>query len=434
MSGSAAPLAVVYDHGSASAGELAVGLSPLAPLVFLVRPSPHSARTEGVLAQCGRTLRMTGDPQSDARALAAERPRAILTFAESELRTTADLAARLGLPFHSRTTAAALTDKAEQRALLRRAGLGQARSHQVFDEAAWFAALDDLGLPAVVKPARGQGSAAVRTVTDRAEAAQLAAALLPSAPHGWVVEEYLAGRPSLPHGDYVSVETATTAAGTVPLAVTGKHPLVHPFRETGQFWPAALSEGERSAACELAVAAVTALGVTTGICHTEIKLTPAGPRVIEVNGRLGGHLNELSRRACGVDLVGWAGRIALGQELPGPLPTTAEVHFQYNSLAPVEPCTLRALHGAKEARAVPGVHGHRPYVRPGGRLPGGIGTTHLDLLWGAAADHDAMVRTVHAALSCLSHEFGFDNGSVHTIHPRLTPPHPAPLRGPARPG
>ncbi|MGI5346820.1 ATP-grasp domain-containing protein [Streptomyces sp. CA-250714] len=434
MSGAVGPLTVVYDHGSASAGELAVGLSPLAPLVFLVRPSAHSARTEGVLAQCGRTLRMTGDPQADARALAAEHPRAVLTFAESELRSTADLAARLGLPFHSPETAAALTDKAEQRTRLRRAGLDQVRSHQVHDEDAWFAALDDLGLPAVVKPPRGQGSTAVRTVPDRAEAARLAAALFPADPHGWVVEEYLTGRPSLPHGDYVSVETATTPAGTVPLAVTGKHPLVHPFRETGQFWPATLSEGEHRAVCELAVAAVTALGVTTGICHTEIKLGPAGPRLIEVNGRLGGHLNELSRRACVVDLVGWAGRLALGQELPGPLPTPSEVHYQYNSLAPVQPCTLRALHGAKEARAVPGVHGHRPYVRPGGRLPGGTGTTHLDLLWGAAADHDAMTRAVQAALSYLSHEFGFDDGRVETVHPRLTPPHPAPLCGPGRPG
>ena len=156
--------------------------------------------------------------------------------------------------------------------------------------------------------------------------------------------------------------------------------------------------------------------------------------MIEVNGRLGGHLNELSRRACGVDLVGRAGPDRPRPGTAGAFADDSRGALPVNSLAPVEPCTLRALHGAKEARAVPGVHGHRPYVRPGGRLPGGIGTTHLDLLWGAAADHDAMVRTVQAALSCLSHEFGFDNDSVRTIHPRLTPPHPAPLCGPTRPG
>lgn len=428
MSAAQRPLAVVYDHGSASAGELAVGLAASAPLVFLVRASEHSARTEQVLRQSGRTLRLTEDPEADARALARLRPRALLTFAESELRTTAELAARLSLPFHTPHTAAALTDKAEQRARLHRAGLDRVRSHRVHDAAGWAAALDGLGLPVVVKPPRGQGSRAVHKVTTHGQAVALAKELLPDA-DGWVVEEHLEGRPGLPHGDYVSVETASTPAGTVPLAVTGKHPLVPPFRETGQFWPAALSAAEEREVCDLAVAAVRALGVTTGLCHTEIKLTPAGPRLIEVNGRLGGHLNELARRACGVDLVGWAGRLALGEELPGPLPPPRAVHFQYNSLAPVAPCTLTAVHGARAARAVDGVTGHRPYVRPGGRLPGGTGTAHLDLLWGTAADHDAMVRTLETALSRLSHEFTFDDGTVHTVHPRLTPPHPDLLCG-----
>ncbi|MFI7241473.1 acetyl-CoA carboxylase biotin carboxylase subunit family protein [Streptomyces qinglanensis] len=433
MSSPDGPLAVVYDHGSASAGELVVGLAPLGPLLFLVRPSEHGTRTEHVLAQAGRTVRMTDDPRADARALAAERPRALLTFAESELRTAAELAALLGLPFHSRRTAAALTDKVVQRTTLRRAGVATARGIRVHQADGWRAAVGELGLPLVVKPPRGRGSAGVRTVSDRAEAEQLAARLFPAGPHGMLVEEYLRGRSGTPHGDYVSVETVTTGSGTVPLAVTGKHPLVPPFRETGQFWPAGLIAAEHRAVCELAVSAVTALGVTTGICHTEVKLTPGGPRLIEVNGRLGGHLNELARRACGVDLVEWAGRIALGAELPGTLPPVAGVHFQYNSLAPIGPCTLLATHGAKEARAVPGVHGHRPYLRPPGVLPGGIGSTHLDLLWGAADDHGTMVRVLERALSRLGHEFRFKDGSIGTVHSRLTAPFPAVLCGPARP-
>ena len=221
---------------------------------------------------------MTGDPQSDARALAAERPRAILTFAESELRTTADLATRLGLPFHSRTTAAALTDKAEQRSLLRRAGLDEARRPPGVRRGRM---VRGAGGPGAARgrqtgPGTGQCGGAHRDGPRGGGAAGGGAVSRRSA---WLGRRGVpGGRPSLPYGDYVSVETATTAAGTVPLAVTGKHPLVHPFRETGQFWPVALPEGERRAVCELAVAAVTALGVTTGICHTEIKLTPAGPR------------------------------------------------------------------------------------------------------------------------------------------------------------
>ena len=33
--------------------------------------------------------------------------------------------------------------------------------------------------------------------------------------------------------------------------------------------------------------AIEALGIRTAVVHTEVKLTPEGPRLIEVNGRLG---------------------------------------------------------------------------------------------------------------------------------------------------
>ncbi|MEU7318127.1 hypothetical protein [Streptomyces sp. NPDC007083] len=66
-------------------------------------------------------------------------------------------------------------------------------------------------------------------------------------------------------------------------------------------------------------------------------------------------------------------------------------------------------------------------------LPGGIGSTHLDLLWGAADDHGTMVRVLERALSRLGHEFRFKDGSIGTVHSRLTAPFPAVLCGPARP-
>ncbi|MBP5942800.1 hypothetical protein F3K43_48850 [Streptomyces sp. LBUM 1476] len=61
------------------------------------------------------------------------------------------------------------------------------------------------------------------------------------------------------------------------LAVTGKPALLPPFRETGQFWPSHLPAPEVAALGSLAADAVRALGVRSGITHTEIKLTPHGP-------------------------------------------------------------------------------------------------------------------------------------------------------------
>src|SRR5205814_5003685 len=131
----------------------------------------------------------------------------------------------------------------------------------------------------------------------------------------FVVEEMLVGRNELPFGNHVSVECLAQRGRIVAVAVTGKPPLAFPFREQGQFWPSHLAADEQQAVADLAVAALEALGVTTGLSHTEIKLTADGPRIIEINGRMGGYVNELCRRSCGVDLVRTAARLALGESV-----------------------------------------------------------------------------------------------------------------------
>jgi biotin carboxylase len=58
----------------------------------------------------------------------------------------------------------------------------------------------------------------------------------------------------------------------------------------------------------------TALGYADGITHTELKLTPAGPKLVEVNARLGGDLIPyLGLRATGVDPGRAAAAVACGQ-------------------------------------------------------------------------------------------------------------------------
>ena len=58
----------------------------------------------------------------------------------------------------------------------------------------------------------------------------------------------------------------------------------------------------------------TALGFADGVTHTELKLTPAGPELIEVNARLGGDLIPyLGLRASGVDPAAAAAAVACGR-------------------------------------------------------------------------------------------------------------------------
>ncbi|MGW1840185.1 ATP-grasp domain-containing protein [Streptomyces sp. BBFR2] len=411
-----AKIAVVYDRGAVAAGEIAAGLTGLGTPVFLTPDSPHTRRMLHVLEGLGTVLPLTGDLAADTEAVRDLAPAAVLTFSESMLRTTAALTGALGLPGHDPDTAQLLTDKTRQRARLREAGVDDVRSHPLHTAEDGPRAFAVTGLPAIIKPVRGEGSRATYVVHTEEEAARVVAeafAAVPAAGPGpvFVAEEFLQGRRDLPFGDYVAVESLCSPHGVTHLAVSGKYALVPPFREAGVYWPSALGADEESAVEDLAGRALAALGVTSGLAHTEIKLTPDGPRIIEVNGRIGGHVNHLAQFACGVDLVRMAALLALGRRVRPPRLRPEQVHFLRYGLAPVEPATLTAVHGDHEVRELPGIAGYRTYRRIGDRLDGGVMTQPMDLLWGVAPDHAAMGALVDKALSVLGYEFEFAEGT-----------------------
>src|SRR5262249_24558813 len=101
--------------------------------------------------------------------------------------------------------------------------------------------------------------------------------------------------------DYGSVELFHTGA-TVDAVVTDRLPLAWPCRETGIVGPTALSERRQREAISLAGRAHDALGLRNGTFHVEMKMNEPAPEVIEVNGRLGGHVRRLLRYGTGTDI------------------------------------------------------------------------------------------------------------------------------------
>lgn len=400
-------MVVVYEAGAVSPQEIAVGLAGLGPLTFLVGESQHVRRVRPALERLGTVMQWSTDPDEDARRIRAMRPAAVITFSELALSRTALVAAAAGVTGHAPEMVDLLTDKVRQRARLRAAGVDDTPAWPVRAPTDWADAIAHVGLPAVVKPARGGGSRDTFLVREAGEGERLLAGLLAradqgSGPPAYVVESYLQGAPGAALGDYVSVESLCAAGDVRHFAVTGKLPLLPPFREAGQFWPAALTAEERVAVLDLTTRALLALEVRAGLAHTEIKLTASGPRIIEVNGRLGGHVNWLSKDSVGVDLVRMAGLAALGRLDDDQVPVPSSVFFQKHALAPTAPCRLLSVRGAREARRLPGVRGHRTLVALGEPLPGGVGTTELDLLWGRCEAPDelpAAIATVNRALT-----------------------------------
>ncbi|MEZ0050927.1 putative ATP-grasp superfamily ATP-dependent carboligase [Mycobacterium sp. MAA66] len=244
----------------------------------------------------------------------------ITTFADDQIEQTAALASLMNLPGNSATTAHRLVNKIAQRQALADAGLpgpSYVGIQSPADIAVQRKPLEKLRYPVVIKPAFGFGgldtfclpnAAAVHDELDIRRAA--------GPWQSTIIEECLGTYPPLARngfGDYVSVEMLVESELESVVAITGRMPLAEPFRETGAFLPSTLSPTEQSDVIDMAVRAARALEVRHGCLHIEIKLTDAGPRIIEVNGRVpGGGIVDLVSTFTGVDLFECALKSALG--------------------------------------------------------------------------------------------------------------------------
>jgi hypothetical protein len=401
-------LLCVYEDGAAGPMEIVRSLGPIGHLAVLLE--------EGSLL----TPLFTSfgvEVVSTAEEAVAFRPEGVVTYSEAAVLRTADLCAELGLPGLGRTAARALRDKAAQRGMLSHVdAIGFRRCHgtQELD-----AAIRDLGFPVVVKPADGWGSkgtVAVRTIAERD------AVLLGQLRRGpllgdVVVERELVGRKDMGgHGDYVSVETLVQRGEVTPLVITGKLPLLPPFREPGQYLPAAIPDALARAIERLVVDACRALEIADGVLHVEVKLCEDGPHLIELNGRLGGFVQALVWEHYGVDMIQLAAQVALGQDVRAHvaefLRRPEKVTFQHFNQAPLDGGRLVAVTGHDRVRRLDGVSIYRSLEAVGARLSPTVATHDLDFIQGSRRDYAGAFDLLNHALESVQFVFEIDGHHV----------------------
>lgn len=397
-------LAVVLDFGAASPMSILAAARGLADVVFLCdRALPYVRSLTGELAEIATVCDVTGlDHAGVLDAIEHLGLDGITTFSESQLNRTAALAHGRGLSFLSTRTAQASTDKFIQRRLLAEAGVQTTRCAVVRGVADLDTALAEVGLPAILKPRSGAASAYTCQVDTVPEAAarlrDFLARKLASSSGEFVVEEVLRGEPTTAGaswGDYVSVESVTSHGVVRHVEITGKFPLAAPLRETGYFVPSTLDADARREVLDLTEAGIHALGIRHGATHTEVKLTPAGPRIIEVNGRLGGYVADIIRRARGFDLVRATLAAALGRAADIPPATYRRHAFQYFITPPMSAVALRRLDGVDDLGRQSGIHLVEIFTQPGQRLDWRDGTlAYLGIVHGSARDHQGILRLV----------------------------------------
>ncbi|MEU1286156.1 hypothetical protein [Kitasatospora sp. NPDC005856] len=317
----------------------------------------------------------------------ARQPAGILGFGEMSLEPVHIAAARLGLPANAPRSLAAIRNKHEQRRLLAEAGIPTPRFASVRDLDELRAAARRVGLPAVLKPKAGVGSLATFRVdgtTDLAGLWSAACAGYAADPRGgsvpdFVLEEFLVGvglHGDPRYGTYASVESLVRRGTVRHLAVTDKFPLSPGFRENGGIMPSVLPDTVLAPLLDCASRAIHALGITDSGVHTEIMFTRDGPRVIEVNSRIGGGVTEMLHHCCSFDSVLACAAIATGGEPPEFSPPARSTAFLLPQ-APHQDTVLTAAPTVDALLALPGVVeaelpytvGDRPRWRQG--TPGG---------------------------------------------------------------
>lgn len=410
-------LLVVYDAGSLAPTRLAeVARRNGCDLLFAMADTAHAREMKATLEMYGAVVDLAGLSEVDAvDAVRRFDPAGIVTFSEFQIATTVALAHGLGLDYHSPDDLRAITHKDAQRERFVRAGVDQIRTRTVTRPDQVDEAVAHVGLPAIVKPVLGASSrntTAVRTVDECRRTLESVLA----AEDAVMLEELLVGKPvPAPWGDYIAVDCVASGSDVRPVFVTSKFALAEPFRERGGYGGRSVEPAsEVSRVCDVACAAVRALNIH-GVADVEIKLTPSGPRVIEVNGRLGAWVDDLAVRSGTADPADVAVKAALGRDYGAscmrpddaadhdPIvfhDDVAEQHplaFHYLVAPPTGVQRVRAIRNVAALRRVPRVDRVAVLTRPGADASWRIGSAaNVAAVLGTARDHDELARTVAA--------------------------------------
>lgn len=290
----------------------------------------------------------------------------VTTTSEFYAGTVAALADRWTLPGNTAQAIDNCRDKSRTRAVLAAAGVRQPAFATVRDVADVPAAVREVGLPCVVKPADGSGSHNVLLCDSPSDVSAHVERILAvttnvrgQATSGTALVESL-----LPGREY-SVETCHWQGQVYCLGVTEKHLAEPPhFVESRHVFPAELPTTVERDLVDVVRAALDATGFRFGPCHTEVRLTPAGPAVVEINPRAaGGMIPELIRIATGTDLVEQQILLAAGR--------TPDLHVSADGCAGIQfllaprAGTVAAVTGVDQAMALPGVERVHTTVAPG---------------------------------------------------------------------
>ncbi|GIH72216.1 ATP-grasp domain-containing protein [Sphaerimonospora thailandensis] len=247
----------------------------------------------------------------------------VLSVYDAYLPLAGYLAARLDVAGLALPAAFNCDNKLRMRLTLEAGGIAGPAYAVVGDPDEAAAAARRLGYPVVVKKMGAAGGRGTRLCRSPEEVAAAVTALWAETSPNLLVEEHV-------EGPEYAVQTVTVGGATEVISVLAQHTATgaRPV-ETGYDFPSGLGDQGEVRLGAFVARALRALGVDSGIAHTQVRLGPAGPAVINVSARPpGGRLCEVTEAVSGVDMVRAAIEVALGRPVTRRSPVAGHVMYR----------------------------------------------------------------------------------------------------------
>jgi len=239
---------------------------------------------------------------------------ALTVSADRAVPVVAAVTERLGLPTIGTDVAHRMTHKIAMRRTLAEEGIPQPPFAAVRNLAEGRAALETVGLPAVLKPVDSGGQRGLFRIETAGDLeSHLHSALAESPGREAILEGFVEGTEMngivvVRNGD---ARMVTLSDRLRPDGMGFGVGWIH-------LYPASIHSDQLELAERIAERSVAALGLRNGIAFPQLIASPdGGVSVVEVAARIpGGQMADLVRHAVGVDLVELALRFALGEPIP----------------------------------------------------------------------------------------------------------------------
>ena len=274
----------------------------------------------------------------------------VLTVGTDASQTVAAVADALNLPGIPFEVAERATDKIKMRQVLKNKNVPVPDFRPIWTLEECREAIKDLSLPLVIKPCDNMGARGVRKIESLDELTPAFREAKEASISGkLILEEFM-------EGAELSLDALVFEGNIYITGVADRIIERAPyFVEVGHTLPSTLPADQQAQAVEVFKQAIFALGIDIGAAKGDIKITPEGPKIVEIAARLsGGWMSAYTYPlATGVNLYKAAIQIALGEKPTDLTPKTSLVSAERSLLPPAG--KILSIRGVEEARKIKGV-------------------------------------------------------------------------------